>query len=826
MLSRKVSAWAIALVCLAAAAPLPAQEHGNPPNRVFEVQSVQHDLSGRLDQMVGVHVPPKQRPLLSTSEPVPVSTTKTDPVLQTSTSPSQLTSSGSGFEGVGNGFDGYVVGVAPPDPNMAISANYIVQWVNTSLAIWDRTQGNTMVLFEAGNTIWSGVGGPCETTNDGDPIVQYDRADDRWVFTQLANTSGPTYYQCFAVSTSNDPRGPYNRYAWTFSSLNDYPKLGVWSDAFYGSYNMFLPFFGTYFFQGAMICGYDKNGMIQGASSVTAQCSQLSASYGSLLPADIDGSTLPPPGTPGLFVNYGSNSLNLWQLHVDFSNVNNATLTGPINIPVAAFSAACSGGTCIPQPGTTQQLDSLADRLMYRLAYRNFGDHDALVVNHSVTAGTSTGIRWYEIRNFDNTPPAPTIYQQGTFAPDANYRWMGSIAMDKLGDMAVGYSESNGSSLNPSIAYTGRQVSDTLGTMEAETMMFSGSGSQTTGLSRWGDYTAMRIDPADDCTFWYTNQYLLTSGTFNWHTRIGSFSFPSCANPTPGFTLVATPSSQTVTQGNQAVYSVSYSASNGYSGTVALSVPTLPSGVTAVSFNPTQIGAGVTSQLTVSTAANATANDSLTITGTDTTNASLTSSTSVQLVINPTLVSVSLNPTSVNGGTSSTGTVTLSGVAPVGATVSLTSSNTAVARVPSSVTVSAGASSATFSVTTYSVNISTTVTIYASYGGQTQQATLTVNPAPSFTLTANPTSLTISRGGKGSTLITINPANGFNSSVSFSVSGLPRRTSVSWSANPSTTSTTMTITVGNNAPTGSYSLTVKGTGGGWTASTGVSLTIK
>ncbi len=827
-MSTRLKIWVVVLMCVAAGAQVLGQQNGNAPNRVFEIQSVQHDLSGRLDQMVGVHVPPRQRPFLGTSETMPLPNSQPDTALQAGApAPAQLTSSGSGFDGVGNGFNGYVVGVAPPDPNLAISANYIVQWVNTSLAIFDRTQNNALVLLETGNAIWSGVGGPCETRNDGDPIVQYDLADHVWVFTQLANTSGPTYYQCFAVSIGDDPRGPYNRYAWTFSSLNDYPKLSMWSDAFYGSYNMFLPFFGTYFFQGAMICGYDKNAMIAGASSVTAQCSQLSASYGSLLPADLDGATPPPSGMPGLYVNYGSNSLNLWKLHVDFTNVNNATLTGPINLPVAAFSAACNGGSCIAQPGTTQPLASLADRLMYRLAYRNFGDHDALVVNHSVAAGSSTGIRWYEIRN-PNTSPA--IYQQGTFAPDANYRWMGSAAMDKMGDIAVGYSLSNGSNIYPSIAYTGRLAGDPLGTLEAETVMLYGSGSQagTTALDRWGDYTALRIDPADDCTFWYTNEYLQTTGTFNWSTRIGSFSFPGCANPTPDFTLVATPSSQTVTQGIGTQYTVSYSALNGYSGTVALNAST-PNGVSA-SFNPTTIAAGTSSTMTVGTAANITGNYTLTITGTDTTNPSLTHNTSVQLVVNPILLSVGVNPTSVNGGTSSSGTVTLSGAATAGgAVVSLSSSNSGVASVPSSVTVPAGSSTANFTVTTHSVTTSTVVTIYATYaGGATQQTTVTVNPAPapSFTLTVSPNSLTLTRGTKGSTTVTVNPTNGFNSSVTFSASNVPSHTNVSFSPNPSATSTTMTINATKSASTGTYPITVNGSGGGTSGSTVISLTIK
>src|SRR5205823_14486866 len=204
--------------------------------------------------------------------------------------------------------------------------------------------------------------------------------------------------------------------------------------------------------------------------------------------------------------------------------------TGPRNIPVAAFNAACSGGgTCIPQPNTSQRLDSLGDRLMYRLAYRNFGDHESVMVNHSVAVSgkrhsSVTGVRWYELRNPNGTP---TVFQQGTYSPDATSRWMGSIAMDKVGDIALGYSASS-SSVFPSVRYTGRTASDALGTMQAENIIKAGGGSQLPNLSRWGDYSAMTVDPADDCTFWYTNEYLKASGTFNWSTMIASFKFPGC----------------------------------------------------------------------------------------------------------------------------------------------------------------------------------------------------------------------------------------------------------------------------------------------------------
>ncbi len=309
------------------------------------------------------------------------------------------------------------------------------------------------------------------------------------------------------------------------------------------------------------------------------QCFQLSTAYPSLLPADLDGTALPPSGSPGFFLDYtGSNTLNLWKFRVDFSNSAKTTLTGPTPISVASFSAACGGGTCIPQPSTRQKLDSLADRLMYRLAYRNFGDHESMVVNQSVTAGSSTGIRWYELRNPSGSTMAagtPVVFQQGTYAPDSAYRWMGSIAMDKAGDIAVGYSVSS-SSTYPSIRYTGRVPTDALGTMEAETSVKAGSGSQLQNLSRWGDYSAMSVDPVDGCTFWYTNEYLKSSGTFNWSTWITSFKFPNCGSTTQAPAITSLDST-TFTVGTAGTFTVTTTGSP----TPALTESgTLPSGVT------------------------------------------------------------------------------------------------------------------------------------------------------------------------------------------------------------------------------------------------------
>ena len=214
--------------------------------------------------------------------------------------------------------------------------------------------------------------------------------------------------------------------------------------------------------------------------------------------------TLPPAGAPNPVIALGATSttLALWKFHVNFDAPALSTFLGPTTISVPSYAEACSGGTCIPQSGGGR-LDSLADRLMYRAAYRNFGDHEALVVNHAVTASSSVGVRWYEIRNLSTG--MPLAFQASTYAPDATYRWMGSAAMDKAGNIALGYSASS-SSIVPQIRFTGRLASDPLNEMtQSEGTIIAGTGAQRATLTRWGDYTSMSIDPADDCTFWYTN---------------------------------------------------------------------------------------------------------------------------------------------------------------------------------------------------------------------------------------------------------------------------------------------------------------------------------
>lgn len=490
--------------------------------------AVKHDVSQPLRFIApalrdAVH---RVRPVLPL--PLPAPPEQSDGALQVSAGPQVGTTDLLNFPGIGAGDYGYTVDSVPPDTNLSVGDTQVVQIVNTSLAVFDK-HGTGGLLYGPvpNNTVWSGFGGGCELNNDGDPIVLYDKGARRWIVSQFSVSTKP-YLQCVAVSTSSDATGSYNRYAFSYGNTDfpDYPKIGVWPDAYYVSYNIFT---NGISFAGAKVCAWDRAAMLAGAAA-TQQCVQLSSAFGGLLPSDLDGATPPPAGSPNYFVNFGTNSLNVWKFHVDWATPANTTLTGPSNIPVAAFTPACNGGACIPQPATRGRLDSLADRLMYRLAYRNLGDHESLVVNHSVMVRAGlrrsvSGIRWYELRASGGGLNA---FQQGTYAPDTNHRWMGSIAMDRVGNIAVGYSVS-GSTTYPSIRYAGRVPSDPPGTLQTENSITAGGGSQTGGLSRWGDYSSMSIDPVDDCTFWYTTEYLKSSGSFNWSTTIASFRFPGCA---------------------------------------------------------------------------------------------------------------------------------------------------------------------------------------------------------------------------------------------------------------------------------------------------------
>jgi hypothetical protein len=435
------------------------------------------------------------------------------------------------FDGMPDSANGSLRGV-PPDENLAVGATQVVEVINTAYQVFSKSTGASVQGPRQISSIFTGVSGLCgqgpASANYTDPIVLYDKQAARWFIAIVAaNSSFSTGNQCIAVSSTSSATGAYHRYAFSFgtNTFNDYDKFGVWPDAYYGSFNLFSP---TQFL-GAKACAFRRSAMLAGTAA-TAICFTKTNEF-SLLPSDLDGATAPAVGEPNFFVDlFSTNALHLFRFHVDFTTPSNSKFTGPSAIAVTSFAEACAAtGTCIPQTGTTNQLDSLGDRLMFRLAYRNFGSHESLVVNHAAkTSVAASGVRWYEIRNPNATP---VVFQQGTLTSGVTSLWLGSIAMDKVGDLALGFSESS-STTHPTVAFTGRTPSDPRGTMEGIATIFAGSGSQTGGTAnggnRWGDYSGMAIDPSNDCTFWYVNEYIPSNGNFNFHTRIASFKFPTC----------------------------------------------------------------------------------------------------------------------------------------------------------------------------------------------------------------------------------------------------------------------------------------------------------
>ena len=461
-----------------------------------------------------------------------------DPLLQNEALAAvQISAPLQSFDGVSN-----VNGVLPPDTNGDVGPNHYVQMVNLSFAVYSKT-GALLYGPAAGNTLWSGFGGVCSTSNDGDPIVQYDHLADRWMMSQFALPNYPSgpFYECIAVSQTGDPTGAWYRYEFQFSAtkMNDYPHLGVWPDGYYMSVNQFA----GNAWAGAGVVAFERDKMLQGlpAQAVYFDLYSVDPNLGGMLPSDLDGPA-PAAGTPNYFMQaddngygYPQDQLELWQFSVNWTTPSASSFTQVGVFPTAAFdSDMCLGSrNCIPQSGTTRKLDAIADRLMYRLQYRNFGTHQTMVLNQTVDVNSTdrAGIRWYEMRN---SGAGWGIHQQGTFSPDTAGRWMGSIAMDSSGNIGLGYSASSSTTF-PSVRYTGRLATDALGTMtQGEGIIISGTGSQTHTASRWGDYSSLSVDP-DGCTLWFTSEYLATTSLSSWRTRIGSFVLPGCgAAPTTG----------------------------------------------------------------------------------------------------------------------------------------------------------------------------------------------------------------------------------------------------------------------------------------------------
>lgn len=737
------------------------------------------------------------------------------------------------FDGVGFGYN-FFCNCLPPDNDGAVGTTQYVQFTNMAYEVFDKS-GNSLLGPLAGNAFWAGFGGSCQSDNSGDPAIRFDAEAQRWVISQFALNNSAPDYECVAVSTTADATGSYHRYAFAFNDFPDYPKMGVWPDAYYFTFNNFNMAGSA--FVGANVCAADRSKMLTGAAA-TIQCFQQNSYHFGMLPSDLDGPTPPAAGTPNFVIELdpsGSANLDLFKFHVDFTTPANSTFAGPTLIPVASFTPLCNTqyrGACVPQPTPgSDLLESLGDRLMWRLVYRKFSDHSTLLVSHSIVAGGSGGVRWYEIRNPETSP---AVFQSGTFAPDSQYRWMPAIAMDRNQDIAIGFSRSGPASGEyPSLVYAGRVPGDAAGTMESEVVLKAGAGSQQSGYSRWGDYSSLTVDPTDDCTFWLTEEYEKTTGYFNWSTAIGSFKFPGC--PPPNFKVGASPNTLTVAGGGTVTSTVTLTRLQGFTGKVSLTASALPSTVT-VSFSPNPMT--LTSTATIAAAANAAVgNSTVTLTGTG---GGLTRTASLTLSVAP-APSFTLTPSAASASLAiaASTSILLSIVAVHGFDSALVLSvsglpkGVAATFVPSRVGAPGnGTSELTLTETTGAISGVYNLTVTASGGGVTkiQPVRLTVL-TPAFSVAPGVSSASIKRGGTTSIKVITAALNGFSAAIALAVSGLPKGVTATCLpttiAAPGNGKSTITLKAasGLGSGVGTSTLTVTGKGGGLTHTQKLTLTV-
>ena len=480
------------------------------------------------------------------------------------------------FDGMGFGFigpQGTTTQGNPSDNSLAVGPDHVVQTINTRVAIFTKagakfdSTGRVLYGPVPSNNVFRGFGGACEANNNGDVVVRYDQLADRWLFVMpifrrvLPRTTPPgpreavlyvppppaadappaarptrpppeppegTYAMCYAVSTTSDPLGSWYRYEFTRPLFPDYPRPAVWPDGWYVPTSTGDEVIEKH------VCVAERTKMLAGQDA-TEQC-VIVPGVNFLNTSDLDGRTLPPAGAPNIIIAAGgtqlrdvlaADALYAWQLHVDWRDPKRTKLVGPQRIEVAPYHYLCGGQltSCVPQPGTEIRLDAQGDKIMPRLVYRRFATHEALVAVHSVTSERGAGgVRWYELRVAQAR--ALRIEQQGTYAPDSSYRWMGSPAIDRFGNIGIGYSF-GGSPLFAGQRFAGRTPGAAPGTLSMqETVLAVGEAAQVTTL-RWEDYTQTAVDPSDDCTIWYVGDYL-RAGARIYSTRIGAFRMPGC----------------------------------------------------------------------------------------------------------------------------------------------------------------------------------------------------------------------------------------------------------------------------------------------------------
>ncbi len=433
------------------------------------------------------------------------------------------------FDGItGSGGGGFL----NPDTVGAVGATQYVQMVEFAYQVFDKSSGASILGPSYIDSLWAGFGGVCGSNGMGYPVVLYDHISNRWIISQAAGVSAITD-ECIAVSTTSDATGAYYRYGFHLgSNYYDDQKLSVWPDGYYMSTDVFDSAGNVRL--GPQAFAFDRAKMIAGAPATFVTPGITGGSNeDDFLPADLDGGRMPPAGAPATFVEIPDPLYKVFHFHADFVTPANTTFTLFASPPAAGYSLLCPAGNCVPQLSSVVKLTGVGDRLMFRLAYRNFGDHEAVVGNFSVSSGGVAGIRWFELRNVTSGPVA--VFQESTYQPDAAWRWLGSAAMDQAGDLAIGFSASS-ASINPQIRYAGRLATDALNTLaQGERHLFDGTGSQSNFNGRWGFRSSLSIDPIDDCTFWYTNEYYSSTSDHDWQTRIGSFKFAQCSTVAASF---------------------------------------------------------------------------------------------------------------------------------------------------------------------------------------------------------------------------------------------------------------------------------------------------
>jgi hypothetical protein len=454
----------------------------------------------------------------------------------------------------------------PPDTNGDVGPNHYIQAVNDACAIYNKT--GTLLASFTENQLWVGTGTLCDGSSFGDPVVLYDWLADRWILTHMAfaSSSGP-FYQCIAASKTSDPvasgwwlyairMDPGGAGFPPVGALNDYSKFGLWHDCLYMGANEFNIAANPHLYLGVSVASFSRSDLYSGAQLTWAlgflATNNINYFPFTLVPSHNQGkgANAAQPGTANYFVSESGTGFEFevrkFTAGANCGSGNISAFTSVIQTDYSASYSTFYDG--VPQPNTTNVLDNIDDRIMQKVQYRKTGGAESLWVTHNAGVGTAparTAMQWAQIDVTGGTIAATPVQQQ-IYAPDATlWRWMGSLAVDNQGNMALGYSTSNDTSPNfPSIAYSGRLASDPPNTLpQTERLLVAGAGSQTNNCGgapchRWGDYTAMSLDPADGCTFWYTNEYYSsqangTSG--NWQTRIGSFKFPSCVPSGGGF---------------------------------------------------------------------------------------------------------------------------------------------------------------------------------------------------------------------------------------------------------------------------------------------------